>query len=160
MPGEMKRWCIVPIALVSAATAVLALVTMAGGYAATYDPVQPDGTIDNAPVRALGFFLLGLPPTVAIAFVGYLVIFALNPPVTAFSWQHFKWAAGIATACTALLAISAHDSFSHGFEFIYIGILVPVLVVALEAGFVVGGAVGQGITRRSTRTRAKAARAG
>ena len=138
----MNRWFLVAAALVSATIAVLVALTMAGGFAFTYNPVQPDGTIDNVPVRAFGFFLLGVPKTSLFAFIAYLIVFRLHPPICVFSRAHFVWALAIATLACILLAVSARESFAHWYEALYLTLAVPLLFLPIELGLLAGGVVG------------------
>jgi hypothetical protein len=148
----MKRWILIPVGLVSAATAVLVMLTMVGGFAFTYDPIQSDGSIDNAPVRAFGFFLLGVPTTLLIAFVGYITVLGLHPPVRVFSRAHLLWSFAIATCACILLAVSARGSFAYWYEVLYLALAVPLLFVPLELGFLAGSGVGAWHSSRSRRT--------
>jgi len=132
-----------PSALVGAITAVIVVVIMAGAFALTYDPVQPDGSIDNAPARALGAFVLGTPATLLFTFVAYLVVFNLHPPIRAVSRARTIWALGLAVAFAIFLAVSARDSFVHWYEPFYLVAMVPLVFAPLEAGFLAGSVIGQ-----------------
>jgi mRNA interferase HicA len=151
MQREMRRWVRIPAALAAAATAIAALLIMAGAFAVTYNPVQADGSIDNVPARALGLFLLGAPSAVALASVAYLGAFTVHPPTRVFSWLHCARALGLAVAVSVLLAISARDSFARWYEALYLVAVIPVLFAPLEAGFLMGSTVVLGINRSSRR---------